>query len=414
MLTIIRIIIIFPLQGNRLRRDIQMSFRSALLQDRYSAFETYRMLSPFYDEELASHIVLNFDDVMASLKAPSLSSNRKKAQFDSVRSCPFSSPLLDFYGQWLMYMDGDAHIDARRLITVALSRAGKNVEEIVDRCFRMLLPRVFHSQNQTQDLVTAFSAPFVTSVLAAVFGVSPEKYKQIIEISKPIVLFLGNGDAGNGAQRRQVVESLDITNKLLLSCIQECGDPESVIGYLLNNNVAVNAISPLLINIVIDGYDPLLAAINTYLLKLSQGLLSGNNIPGGHLFEELVRLETPFQYCARIATEDFHLGNYSIRRGERVMSFISAANRDPEYFPMPEKILLRDQKYKSVSFGAGRHVCPGGNMTKKIVTRLLILMETVNSGVDITHMEDEWLDTFGFRFLKTLSVRINRQKEKTI
>lgn len=95
------------------------------------------------------------------------------------------------------------------------------------------------------------------------------------------------------------------------------------------------------------------------------------------------------------------------------MSFISAANRDPEYFLMPEKILLRDQKYKNVSFGAGRHVCPGGNMTKKIVTRLFILMETVNSGVDITHIEDEWLDNFGFRFLKTLSVRISSQKEKT-
>lgn len=96
MLTIIRIIIIFPLQGNRLRRDIQMSFRSALLQDRYSAFETYRMLSPFYDEELASHIVLNFDDVMASLKAPSLSSNRKKLSLTASEAAHFQARFWIF------------------------------------------------------------------------------------------------------------------------------------------------------------------------------------------------------------------------------------------------------------------------------------------------------------------------------
>ncbi|WP_380184018.1 cytochrome P450 [Kalamiella sp. sgz302252] len=391
-----------------------MSFKSELLQNRYAAFEKFRTLSPFYDEELASHIFLNFDEVMLTLKEPSLSSDRKRQQFQSVSQCPFSAPLIDFYGQWLMYMDGEAHLEARKLIAVALSKASKNVEEIVDRCFQHCLKKVLPQSGKSQDLAANFAVPLVTSVLAAVFGISSERYSQIIEISKPVVMFLGNGDVGDKEQRKRVIVSLQETHAVLLSCIDECTDPESVIGHLLQKNVAITDITPLLINIVIDGYDPLLAAVNVYLLKLSQGLLPSDSLKSGQVFDEVVRLETPFQYCARIATEDIRLGNYAIRKGERIMSFISAANRDPEYFPLPDEILLREQKFKNISFGAGKHVCPGGNMTKKIAIRLFDLLSLAQNRVTIVYLGEKWTDTFGFRFLKHLAVEVQTTENKVL
>ena len=383
-----------------------MSFKSELLQDRYTAFDKYRKLSPFYDDDLASHIFLNFDEVMNSLKDDSLSSNRKKQQFENVSKCPFSAPLIDFYGQWLMYMDGESHLEARKLITVALSKATKNVEEIVDRYFHIYLREMILSDQNPQDIVSKFSVPFVTSVLAAIFGISTKSYSQIIDISKPIVMFLGNGDVGNEEKRKQVIDSLTKTHGLLLGCIEECKDSESVIGHLLRKNIAIKDISPLLINIIIDGYDPLLAVVNTYFLKLSQGVIPAEGLSSGQLFDELLRLETPFQYCARIATEDRLLGGYSVREGERIMSFISAANRDPNYFSLPDKILVRDQKNKNISFGAGRHICPGGNMTKKVTTRFFDLMSIALDKITIVYVEEKWTDTFGFRFLRQLSAEI--------
>jgi len=392
-----------------------MSFRNAVLRDRYTAFEEYRNVSPFYDEELSSHIVLDFNNVMASLKSTSLSSNRKKSQFESVKGCPFAAPLIEFYGQWLMYMDGDAHFEARKLISVALSKAGRNIGDIVETSFTKHLNILRANNVADYDLISTFSAPFVTSVLAKIFGISPARYEEIIDTSKPIVNFLGNGDAGDEIQRRSVAMSLIKTNELLVKCIKECCDSESVIGYLINKDVAVETISPLLINIVIDGYDPLLAAINTFLLKFSQNLsfISDEKINANQIFEEIVRLETPFQYCARIATEDFYLGDYKINRGDRVMSFISAANRDPKYFPNPNNLILRENKYKNISFGAGGHVCPGGNLTKKISTQFFNLMFSTFNEMNVIHIEDKWMDSFGFRLLTNLKVKIEFKELET-
>jgi len=388
-----------------------MSFRNAVLRDRYAAFEEYRSISPFYDEELASHIVLNFEHVDASLKIPCLSSNRKKSQFESVKGCPFADPLIEFYGQWLMYMDGEAHIEARRLITIALSKASKNVSELVEVYFYKHFNSLIESGEYEYDIISKFSAPFVTSILAEVFGISTTKYEQIIEISKPIVTFLGNGDAGDREQRRMVAMSLVDTNELLVQCIKECDDLESVIGNLINKGVAVETISPLLINIVIDGYDPLLAAINTFLLMIIQNLNSYSikEMSENLLFEELVRLETPFQYCARIAMEDFELNGYKIKRGDRVMSFIAAANRDPKYFFQPTQILVRENRNKNISFGTGSHVCPGGNLTKKISTKFYELMRCSLHKLNVVHAEEKWLDSFGFRLLTNLNVEIEHE-----
>ncbi|EJT9178535.1 cytochrome P450 [Salmonella enterica] len=385
-----------------------MTFRKEVLCDRYTTFNKYREISPFYDDELASHIILRFEDVITTLRSTSVSSNRKKQQFDRIKHCPFSQPLVEFYSQWLMYMDGEEHSKLRKLITIALSKATKNIENVVDQSFFVHFEKLLSCKHQVQDIVSVFSAPFVTSVLAAVFGISEIRYSQIISISKPIVMFLGSGDVGDVYSRKQVIDSLNLTHDVLLSCIHECNSCNSVIGYLLQKNVSVADISPLLINIVIDGYDPFLSAVNAYLLNKSKNAISdpNNHMSSNQIFDEITRLETPFQYCARIATEDLKLGSYSIRQGERIMAFIASANRDPNCFYMPEQVMFRDQKIKSFSFGAGRHICPGGNLARKSTARLIDLFSKFEEKVRLVHVEDKWMDSFGFRFLEKLRVEV--------
>ncbi|HDX8940870.1 hypothetical protein ABN154_29045 [Klebsiella michiganensis] len=210
-----------------------MTFRKEVLCDRYNAFNKYREASPFYDDELASHIILRFEDVMTTLRTASVSSNRKKQQFDKIRYCPFSQPLVEFYSQWLMYMDGENHSKFRKLITIALSKTMKNIGNIVDQSFAAHFENLLSCKQPFPDIVSVFSAPFVTSVLATVFGISETRYSQIINISKPIVMFLGNGDVGDEYSRKQVIDSLKLTHDVLLKCIHECSSCHSVIGYLL-------------------------------------------------------------------------------------------------------------------------------------------------------------------------------------
>nr|WP_284700523.1 cytochrome P450 [Serratia symbiotica] len=78
-----------------------------------------------------------------------------------------------------------------------------------------------------------------------------------------------------------------------------------------------------------------------------------------------MRLEPPFQYCARVAIEDLYIGNYKIKKDERIMFFISAANRDPAAFQFADKIMSLNKEFKHLSFGTGKHLCLGANLSKK-------------------------------------------------
>src|SRR5262249_58569079 len=51
--------------------------------------------------------------------------------------------------------------------------------------------------------------------------------------------------------------------------------------------------------------------------------------------EELLRFDGPVQRTARIPSEDVTFGGKTIGKGEMVMPFIGAADRDPAQFPNP-------------------------------------------------------------------------------
>jgi hypothetical protein len=69
------------------------------------------------------------------------------------------------------------------------------------------------------------------------------------------------------------------------------------------------------------------------------------------------------------------LGNYKISKGERVMAFIASANRDPNCFYMPEKIMLRSQKikdkYRTLSelIGKEKYIAFGNDQNDFIMLR---------------------------------------------
>ncbi|MBQ0956267.1 cytochrome P450 [Serratia symbiotica] len=322
-----------------------MNFKADLLENRYRSYQEYREKSPFFDPDLISHIVLKYEDVIYLLKSSETSSNLKKSQFDKLRKCPFSKDIVDFYDQWLMYMDGETHKDARRLITYSLSKSTqKKIEETVNLAFSLYVEDILLKTQGNIDIIQDITVPFTVNVLSRVLGIEHEDYNNIIKISKPIVMFLGNGDIGNEDERKKVLECLKETQTLLMQCINNCNNDESVIDYLLKEDIAIEAISPLLINVVIDGYEPLASIISNYFQIISNKKRIPEDIAPNELFDEIVRLEPPFQYCSRVPAEDLYLGSYKIKKGERIMSFISSANRDPAVFELSDNIMSRNRE----------------------------------------------------------------------
>jgi cytochrome P450 len=81
--------------------------------------------------------------------------------------------------------------------------------------------------------------------------------------------------------------------------------------------------------------------------------------------EELLRYDTPLQFLSfRTATEDITVAGQPIAAGQRTMTVIAAANRDPEVFKDPDELRLDRQGEPPVSFGAGPHYCLGAPLAR--------------------------------------------------
>ncbi|MEA2167785.1 MAG: hypothetical protein QOF76_1085 [Solirubrobacteraceae bacterium] len=82
--------------------------------------------------------------------------------------------------------------------------------------------------------------------------------------------------------------------------------------------------------------------------------------------EEGLRCFPAFGFMGRSATRDVELHGQTIRKGDRVLLWYIASNRDPERFENPERFdLMRDGLDVHQGFGAGgRHFCLGAALAR--------------------------------------------------
>jgi hypothetical protein len=77
----------------------------------------------------------------------------------------------------------------------------------------------------------------------------------------------------------------------------------------------------------------------------------------GALADELIRLSSAVQIVIRVAARDLTLAGQPIAKGEHVIVFLHAANRDPAVFACPHAVQAGQGSH--LAFGAARHLCTG-------------------------------------------------------
>jgi hypothetical protein len=83
--------------------------------------------------------------------------------------------------------------------------------------------------------------------------------------------------------------------------------------------------------------------------------------------EELLRYAGLVRVIFRLATEDVSLNGWLIRKGERVVLRIVAANRDPERFPDANRLDIARRGAGHLTLGAGPHSCVGASLIRMSV-----------------------------------------------
>jgi cytochrome P450 len=81
--------------------------------------------------------------------------------------------------------------------------------------------------------------------------------------------------------------------------------------------------------------------------------------------EEIVRWVSPVMHMAREATEDVEIRGQRIGKGERVIMWYPAANRDEDVFAEPDRFSITREPNEHIGFGIGEHFCLGAGFARK-------------------------------------------------
>ncbi len=80
--------------------------------------------------------------------------------------------------------------------------------------------------------------------------------------------------------------------------------------------------------------------------------------------EEILRWVSPVMQFRRTAMCDTKIGDREIRKGEKVVMYYGAANRDPRVFDDPEVFDITRKPNPHLSFGVGTHFCMGSHIAR--------------------------------------------------
>lgn len=105
---------------------------------------------------------------------------------------------------------------------------------------------------------------------------------------------------------------------------------------------------------------------------------------------EVLRWTVPSLHGGRKASGDTIVNGQPVKKGDIVSVWISSANRDPEVFADPDRLVLGRTPNKHLTFAFGSHICLGHTLARIEVEEVLDSLRTLVSSAEQTRPE-RWI-----------------------
>jgi len=339
--------------------------------DPYPTYHRLRANDPVHRSPLGFWILTRYEDVVSVLRDPRLG----KEGIEALVAARYGAPA-PAVGLSMLVRDPPDHTRLRSLVNKAFTPRvvevlRPRVQQIVDG----LLDAVKRAGGM--DLIEDFAYPLPVIVICEMLGVPAadrERFKQWgLDIARSLdaLLLPPESDVakrGAGARRalaeyfraliaeRRASPRPDLLSGLVAA--EEAGDKLSEDELLATCMLLLIAGHETTVNLIGNGTLALLRH------PAELGRLRDDPTRIGSAVEELLRYDGPVQRTTRIPSEDVVLGGRTIGKGEMVMAFIGAADRDPAQFPEPDRLDITRTDNRHVAFGLGIHFCLGAPLAR--------------------------------------------------
>ncbi|MFV2011050.1 MULTISPECIES: cytochrome P450 family protein [unclassified Micromonospora] len=362
------------------------------------------------DEGLPMWVIARYRDVRAALADPRFRQDARRAQAladDRVAGVTLGGDVVH-----MLNSDPPDHTRLRRLIHAAFTaRRVAAMRPMVDRITTSLLDDI--AGRRTVDLVKDFAFPLPMLIICELLGFPAEDraaYRAwstaiLTHSDDPADFTTALGEMtdyiGGQLRHRGAHPGDDILTGLLAA--RDAGE--------LTDDEIVGMVFLLLIG----GHETTVNLLGTATLALLRHpdqlrWLLANRPALPATIDEFLRYESPVSMATlRFTTEQVDIDGVRIPAGELVLVSLGGANRDPDRFPDPDRLILDRGDSGHLAFGHGLHRCLGAFLGKLEGELALGALLDRYPGLSLAADEHElpWRNTIMLRGLESLPVALD-------
>jgi pimeloyl-[acyl-carrier protein] synthase len=396
------------------------------IQNPYKYYEElYAHDSILFDTNVKSWLAFNYDDVKAVLENKLLPLGKKSPdEMDEfqwndifkIKDLNQKNVLLqkkaNLFVSTAFMVDKDEHFEIKKEIMKVftpqlLEELAMNINKTAEECLKP------YKSGQTINLQDDYIYPIVRSAVEYLFGMEKGKAKSLIENAQ--------------YAQKQFHYSKGVKEKLLITqaviyvanyTLKTAEDDSAPRGPLLKKLISLyksgllNADGLVSNTVIIMGaaLETTFSSIESLLYNFHKNRNLYHQVRRDRslikkFIAESNRLESATSFVNRYAPEDAQIRGVDIKKGDKIICLLGAANRDPKKFTNANEIDFERSNENHLVFGSGAHFCIGAAVAKiEMEVALKNFMDKFNNFEIVSELN--WGHDFRFRSLQTLEISV--------
>jgi cytochrome P450 len=349
----------------------------AFISDPYPYFKRMREEMPVHwNERWRGWIVTRYDDVYAALHNDLLLADTITPYFKALTPEDQQRYALtyDVLNSWTVFLDPPKHTRYRRMMQRAFTpRAIARMREVVEQIVTRQLD-TWEAKKQI-DVIDDFAYPLPANVIASMIG-APAADVHLFHGWADTLTNLLHGGVGTADRLARAQTAVEEFREYLSGLYTErlSAPKADMMSWLME----AQAVDPSIreedviyscMLLLVAGHETTQNLIaNTLVALLSApdqlDLLRRDERHVRTAIEEGLRFNGPAKGTMRVAAADMEIRGAPIRKDDRVLLWMAAANRDPERFNEPDKFDVTRNPNPHLTFSHGIHFCMGAPLAR--------------------------------------------------
>jgi cytochrome P450 len=391
------------------------------LRDPFPLYRRLREEDPVHwSPRLKSWVLTRYDDIKAVLLDKEVSSDRLRPYFATLPGAEAAriASIVRYLTHWMVFRDPPEHSRLRRLTSKVFHLQSMNaMRPTAEELVQWLFDRI--GRRSRIDFVADFAGPLPALVIMAMLGVPKEELAKVKRMSDDIALFIGSSRMS--PEKYEIAERA--TKEMAAFFVELIQDrkkqaKEDLLSQLVHledggDRLSEDELVATCILLLFAGHETTTNHIANGMLSLLRfpaelAELRADDALAPRAIEELLRYDGPSGAQVRIVMVEQELRGRVLKPGDRVFLMLNAANRDPEAYDEPDRLVLGRGGVAHLTFGFGMHICLGFPLARMEgqVALPAAARHWEKIALAVPEARLEWLNSLVFRGMKSLPLSV--------